>query len=130
MRIFYTLMGCILLAACSSSDEIDTSTMVQTAVVEYVWQTKGPDYSDEALEVLIESWNQKVSDGGYDMIGANILVPNFQPETHDFIWVLRWPSMEARNFAWDHFETNYDQEWNEERAGIFSDNNELSLIHI
>ena len=87
MRIIYTLMGCLLLAACSTSDETDSPTTVQTAVVEYVWQTKGPNYSDEALETLIESWNQKVTDGGYDMIGANILIPQFQPETHDFVWV-------------------------------------------
>ena len=124
MKFIYTLIGCLLLASCSTSDNSDDQNMSQSPVVEYVWQTKGPNYSDDALESLIDSWNQKVTKGGYDMIGANILVPQFQPETHDFVWVLRWPSMEARNFAWDHFEANYDQEWNEERAGIFSDNNE------
>ena len=112
MKLIYALMGCLLLAACSTSDETSNSTMAQSPVVEYVWQTKGPNYSDEALESLIDSWNQKVTEGGYDMIGANILVPQFQPETHDFVWVLRWPSMEARNFAWDHFQANFDQEWN------------------
>ena len=124
MKVIYILMGCLLITACGSSNEPVESSAPQTAVVEYVWQTKGPNYSDEALEKLIDSWNEKVTEGGYDMIGANILVPQFQPDTHDFVWVLRWPSMEARDYAWDHFQANYDQEWNKERAGIFSDNDE------
>ena len=53
MKLIYALIGCLLLAACSTSDEADNSTMAQNPVVEYVWQTKGPDYSDEALESLI-----------------------------------------------------------------------------
>ena len=124
MKLIYALIGCLLLAACSTSDEADNSTVAQNPVVEYVWQTKGPDYSDEALESLINSWNKKITEGGYDMIGANILIPNFQPETHDFVWVLRWPSMEARDHAWDHFQKNYDEEWNQERNNIISDNDE------
>ena len=122
MKVIYILMGCLLITACGSSNEPVDSSAPQTAVVEYVWQTKGPNYSDEALEKLIDSWNEKVTEGGYDMIGANILVPQFQPDTHDFVWVLK--SMEARDYAWDHFQANYDQEWNKERAGIFSDNDE------
>lgn len=85
MKFIYTLIGCLLLAACSTSDNSDDQSMSQSPVVEYVWQTKGPNYSDDALESLIDSWNQKVTKGGYDMIGANILVPQFQPETHDFV---------------------------------------------
>ena len=106
------------------SNESTDMNASQSAVVEYVWQTKGPNYSDEALEILIDSWNQKIDAGGYDMVGANILVPDFEPETHDFVWVLRWPSMEARNYAWDHFQKNYDEDWNQKRADIFSDNDE------
>ncbi len=124
MKILCALIGLLVLSACSNSDESDDTSMAQTVVVEYVWQTKGPDYSDEALEVLIDSWNQKVTEGGYDMIIAAILTPNFQPETHDFVWVMRWPSMEARNFAWDHFQKNYEEEWNQERNNVFSDNDE------
>jgi len=124
MKNLYALIGILLLAGCNMSDESNDTVASQSAVVEYVWQTKGPNYSDEALETLIDSWNQKIDAGGYDMVGANILVPNFEPETHDFVWVLRWPSMEARNYAWDHFQKNYDDEWNQERANIFSDNDE------
>lgn len=124
MKIVYLFIGCFLLAGCSTSDEAENSTNTQTGVVEYIWQTKGPDFSEEALEILIESWNQKVTEGGYEMVGANILTPNYQPETHDFVWVLRWPSMEARDYAWDHFQKNYDDEWNRERNNIFSDNDE------
>ena len=124
MKILFVLMGVLLLSACNTSDQPNDLTATQSPVVEYVWQTKGPDYSDEALESLIDSWNQKVTEGGYDMIGANILIPNYQPETHDFVWVLRWPSIEARNYAWDHFQKNYDEEWNQERKNVFSDNDE------
>jgi hypothetical protein len=124
MKILYTLISILLLAGCNMSNESTDMDASQSAVVEYVWQTKGPNYSDEALEILIDSWNQKIDAGGYDMVGANILVPDFEPETHDFVWVLRWPSMEARNYAWDHFQKNYDEDWNQERAGIFSDNDE------
>ena len=47
-------MGCLLITACGSSNEQVDSGAPQTAVVEYVWQTKGPNYSDEALEKLID----------------------------------------------------------------------------
>jgi len=124
MKIIYVLIGCLLFVSCSTSDELENSEISQSAIVEYVWQTKGPDYSDEALETLIESWNRKVTEAGYEMIGANILTPSYQPDTHDFVWVMRWPSKEARDYAWDHFQKNYDEEWNQERKNIFSDNNE------
>lgn len=124
MKILYTLIGVLLLTGCNMSENSNDVAEPQSAVIEYIWQTKGPEYSDEALEILIDSWNQKIDTGGYEMIGANILVPNFTPETHDFVWVLRWPSIEARNYAWDHFQKNYDEEWNQERANIFSDNDE------
>ena len=61
MKVIYILMGCLLITACGSSNEPVDSSAPQTAVVEYVWQTKGPNYSDEALEKLIDSWNEKVT---------------------------------------------------------------------
>ena len=42
MKFIYTLIGCLLLAACSTSDNSDDQSMSQSPVVEYVWQTKGP----------------------------------------------------------------------------------------
>jgi ABC-type glycerol-3-phosphate transport system substrate-binding protein len=59
MKILYALIGILLLAGCNMSDESDDTVVSQSAVIEYVWQTKGPNYSDEALETLIDSWNQK-----------------------------------------------------------------------
>jgi ABC-type glycerol-3-phosphate transport system substrate-binding protein len=59
MKFIYTLIGCLLLAACSTSDNSDDQSMSQSPVVEYVWQTKGPNYSDDALESLIEFMESK-----------------------------------------------------------------------
>ena len=47
-------------------------------------------------------------------MGANILTPTESNEGFDFIWVMRWPSMSARNAGWDMVEsrgaqTNWDK---------------------
>ena len=52
MKIIYILMGCLLITACGSSNEQVDSGAPQTAVVEYVWQTKGPNIQMKPLKNL------------------------------------------------------------------------------
>ena len=56
------------------------------------------------------------------MNGANILTPHVEVEGYDFIWVMLWPSMDARNAAWDDWMTNVDSEWQDAIEGIMSFN--------
>ena len=56
------------------------------------------------------------------MNGANILTPHVEVEGYDFIWVMLWQSMDARNAAWDDWMTNVDSEWQDAIEGIMSFN--------
>ena len=54
-----------------------------------------------AGEGLGEALMRRFDDAGYKMVGANILQPLEESDQVDFIWVLRWASLEDRNAAWD-----------------------------
>lgn len=75
--------------------------------VEYVWHEKGENFSDEALNKKIAEWNAIFDETGYDVIGANILTPRQPNEDYDFVWVMRWPSIAARDAAWAHLQTQW-----------------------
>jgi hypothetical protein len=58
------------------------------------------------------------------MTGSNVLRPQFETDDYDFIWVLLWPSMEARELAWADWNANQAEEWTAELDGALSYNAE------
>ena len=122
-KISLSFMALLALAACNSSmdDEVSVAREGSPAneVVEYVWHYEGPDFSQENLDMLVDKWNSMIDARGYEMNGANILTPRGESNA-DFIWVMLWPSMEARDVAWTDWMESVDSEWQEAIDGIMS----------
>ena len=120
-KILLPIVTFIIIGACSSSNNEEVSVAREGSppnqVVEYVWHYKDSNFSDEGLDMLIEKWNSMIDSRNYDMNGANILFPRGESAA-DFIWVMLWPSMEARDKAWDDWMNNLDEEWQNAINGI------------
>ena len=97
-------------------------------LIEYVWQTKGPDFSQEKLEDLTAQWNKKIDSMGCQMDGANIITPKEDQENFDFIWMMVWPSEQARDACWSDWLENHDAEWRETISGVWDYSSENAFL--
>ena len=66
-------------------------------LIEYLWLSTGPDFTEARLTELAATWNDLIDAGAYDVITANILRPQFESENFDLVWVLLWSSEVARD---------------------------------
>ena len=117
-KITLLALTSIFIISCSQSG---MQGQEEKPIVEYVWHNAGPDFNRENLAKLINEWNVVITESGMDMLGANILTPNQFNDGFDFIWVMRWPSMSARNAGWDWWNSSGAQDnWAESTNGIMS----------
>ena len=117
-KIILLTLTSIFIISCSQSD---MQGQQEKPIVEYVWHNAGPDFNAENLAKLINEWNVVITESGMDMLGANILTPSQSNDGFDFIWVMRWPSMSARNAGWDWWNSSGAQDnWAESINGIMS----------
>ena len=117
-KITLLALTSIFIISCSQSD---MQGQQEKPIVEYVWHNAGPDFNSENLAKLINEWNVVITESGMDMLGANILTPSQSNDGFDFIWVMRWPSMSARNAGWDWWNSSGAQDnWAESINGIMS----------
>ena len=115
-KITLLTLTSIFIISCSQSD---MQGQQEKPIVEYVWHNAGPDFNAENLAKLINEWNVVITESGMDMLGANILTPSQSNDGFDFIWVMRWPSMSARNAGWDWWNSSGAQDnWAESINGI------------
>ena len=89
-------------------------------VIDYVWNSTAEGMTDEQLMDIAARWNARIDAAGYDMVGANILKPQFETDDYDVIWTLLWPSSEAREAAWADWNANQIADWNAELDGALS----------
>ena len=89
-------------------------------VIDYVWNSTAEGMTDEQLMDIAARWNARIDAAGYDMVGANILKPQFETDDYDVIWTLLWPSSEAREAAWADWNANQVADWNAELDGALS----------
>ena len=89
-------------------------------VIDYVWNSTAEGMTDEQLMDIAARWNARIDAAGYDMVGANILKPQFETDDYDVIWTLLWPSSEAREAAWADWNANQLADWNAELDGALS----------
>ena len=82
--------------------------------------TRGENFSQEALMEKVSLWNQMINAGEYEINRANLLFPRQENEDYDFIWVVLWPSVEARNAGWAYWAANDEAEWAEATEGVLS----------
>ena len=117
-KITLLALTSIFIISCSQSD---MQGQQEKPIVEYVWHNAGPDFNAENLAKLINERNVVITESGMDMLGANILTPSQSNDGFDFIWVMRWPSMSARNAGWDWWNSSGAQDnWAESINGIMS----------
>ena len=93
-KITLLALTSIFIISCSQSAVQEEQ---EKPLVEYVWHDAGPNFNAENLANLINEWNIIITESGMDMLGANILTPTLANEDFDFIWVMRWRSMSARD---------------------------------
>ena len=89
-------------------------------IIDYVWNSTAEGMTDEQLMDIAARWNARIDAAGYDMVGANILKPQFETDDYDVIWTLLWPSSEAREAAWADWNANQVADWNAELDGALS----------
>ena len=106
------------------AEAIAPSAPLNVPVVDYVWNSTAEGMTDEQFADIVTRWNARIDAGGYDMTGSNVLRPQFETDDYDFIWVLLWPSMEARDLAWADWNANQLEEWTAELNGALSYNAE------
>ena len=127
MKTLLSLMAfAALLVGCGQTEEaaepaapVEASAPANDVIVDYVWNTAAPDMTDEQLADIIARWNARIDAGGYDM-EANVLKPQFETDDYDLIWVLLWPSSEAREAGWADWNANQVDDWNAELDGALS----------
>jgi hypothetical protein len=130
MKMLITVLASFaLLVGCGQSQEpasempaapAEASAPANDVIVDYVWNTAAADMTDEQLADIVTRWNARIDAGGYDMMGANVLKPQFETDDYDFIWVLMWPSAEAREAGWADWNTNQIEGWAAELDGALS----------
>ena len=124
-KITFIFLTSIIAVSCSNStnDTMNNSINSDSPAsnyVEYVWHSAEENFNAENLAMLIEKWNQIIDSYSCDMDGANILTPTEKRDNYDFIWVLKWPSVDARNSCWDTWSKDYAESWDQIINGIMS----------
>ena len=122
-KIFALSIMSIMIISCSNpSNENQSSNKMSPAskYVEYVWHSAEENFNAENLAILISKWNKIIDGYDCDMDGANILTPTEKRDNHDFTWVLKWPSVDARNSCWETWTNDYASDWDETISGIMS----------
>ena len=106
--LFVVLASLALLVGCGQSQELaseapeapaEASEPTNNVIVDYIWNNVASDVTDEQFADIVTRWNARIDEGGYEMMGANVLRPQVETDDYDVIWVLLWPSMEARESA-------------------------------
>ena len=86
-------------------------TSPRPAMVEFVWHSKAEGFSDEALWSATEYWANVASEAGWDLRLAAVHTPRAANENFDFLWVMVWPTLEARDAAWADWAENHEAAW-------------------
>ena len=120
-NLLITVLSIVFVVSCSQSSNQQTdSSSPAASYVEYVWHSAGPNFNAENLAMIITKWNAIIDNSPCEMDGANILTPTEKRENYDFIWVLLWPSIEARDACWNDWTLNNASDWDKTIDGIMS----------
>jgi hypothetical protein len=105
----------------------DTSNAPEPpAVVEFIWHTETPGFTEEALVAHTEAWASIPTSSGWALNLAAVMTPRFESEDFDFLWVLAWPTQEARDAAWTDWADNHEADWRALTGGTFT----YSIDHV
>ena len=133
MKKALTLLSIFVLTACGG-DTKTTDTTAPTApeptaeapapqvpaIVEFVWHQKADGFTDEALLSHTGYWSNVASEAEWGLMGAAVMRPRFDDERFDFLWVMAWPTQEARDNAWIDWAANHESAWLELTQNTFT----------
>ena len=89
-------------------------------LLEYFWHSKGPNYSEENFQMLVEKWNDRVDQTSCSIDSASVLTPKVENDNFDFIWMLVWPSAGARDACYTEWLSDHEDAWQTDISGIMS----------
>ena len=90
------------------------------AIVEFVWHQKADSFTDEALQSHTEYWANVAGEADWGLMVAAVMTPRFDAEGFDFLWVMAWPTQEARDNAWADWAANHEPAWLELTQNTFT----------
>ena len=91
-----------------------------TVVVEYIWHKKADGFTEEDLWSHAEYWANDTAEAGDELNLAVVMTPRVENDNADFIWVLVWPTGEARDSAWANWAENREPAWLELTQNTFT----------
>lgn len=89
-------------------------------MIEFIWHSKADGFSDEALLSHTAAWSNIPEAAGWELRLAAVMTPRFESEDFDFLWVLAWPTQEARDSAWADWAENHEADWLELTSETFT----------
>jgi len=125
MTRLYWVVAILFLTACSPAEEVQVVAVTSEAAIEsapvvmaeaeappeptgytdYIWCSKGENYSLEALNARNKDWLAGASELGIAKWGVSEVTPSgWSSENFDWLTVLFWPDKEARDAAWQTYQ--------------------------
>ena len=107
-------------APAAASDTAASEGPQVPAIVEFVWHQKADGFTDDALWSHADYWSNVAGEADWGLMVAAVMTPRIETENFDFLWVMAWPSQEARNNAWADWGANHESAWLELTQNTFT----------
>ena len=123
MTRLYWVVAILFLTACSPAEEVQEVVVTSEAAMEsvpvvvaeappeptgytdYIWCSKGENYSLEALNARNKDWLAGAAEHGIEKLGVVEVTPSgWSSENFDWLTVLFWSDKEARDAAWQVYQ--------------------------
>jgi hypothetical protein len=136
MKALLLSLGLLALAACGGDKgasnaaapepeppapgTVSTDAPQVPAIVEFVWHQKADGFTDEALWSHADYWSNVAGEADWGLMVATVMTPRVANDNFDFLWVMAWPSQEARDNAWSDWGANHEPAWLELTKNTFT----------
>jgi hypothetical protein len=90
------------------------------AMVEFVWHQRADGFTEENLWSHAEYWSNVAAEADWGLMLAAVMTPKVENDNFDFLWVMAWPSQEARDNAWSDWAANHEAAWLELTQNTFT----------
>ena len=114
-QLALTLLVTLVITSCSdmSKNETLASKASNSFYVEYLMCDFGPDASPETFVPMISEWNDTLDTLETAVPYSVGLVPQFETELMEMLWVLVWPSQEMSEAGWKEWIEGPADAWTE-----------------
>ena len=119
-QLVLALLMASFITSCSDMDNSETlaSKASNTYYVEYLMCDFGPETSPEAMGTMITEWNE-IQDTLETSVPYSVgLVPQFETDLMEILWVLVWPSQEMSEMGWKEWTEGPAEAWTKQVSPI------------